>query len=352
MSTIQITEHVAHTGAHTTFYLACGPQAGPLIIFVHGWPELSLSWRHQLPVMAALGFRCIAPDMRGYGQSSIYKEKEDYALERSVGDMIDLLDHLGWDKAIWVGHDWGSPVVWNIASHHPHRCHGVANLCVPYSGSETSGFDSIDRTIYPEDEYPAGQWEYMLYYYENFDKATAEFDANVRTTLKGLFRKGDPSGVGKPAMTAMVRKAGGFFGDFEGAEDPHFGLAHAKDLPVDEDVISEEELQVYTEALEKNGFFGPSAWYVNMEANGAYAATSLNGGTLEMPVLFIGAMYDYTCETITSRAKEPMIKLCGNLTLDVIKSGHWMAQEKPVEVNGVLAKWLATKISDTWPQPG
>lgn len=351
MSKAKITEHLAQTGTHTTFYLASGPEDGPLIIFVHGWPELSLSWRHQLPVMAALGFQCIAPDMRGYGKSSVYKETGDYALEHIVGDMIELLDHLNRDKAIWVGHDWGSPVVWNIASHHPGRCHGVANLCVPYSGSDTSPLDYIDRSIYPEDEYPAGQWEYMIYYLENFAKATAEFDANVYTTLKGLFRKGDPAGMGKPAATAIVRKAGGFFGDLGDALGPLSGLANAKNLPVDEDVISVEDLQMYTEALERNGFFGPDSWYVNMESNATYAASSLNGGRLDMPVLFIGAMYDYTCETVTSRAKEPMEKLCTNLTLDVIKSGHWMAQEKPVEVNGVLVRWLATKVSEVWPQP-
>lgn len=352
MSNPILTEHVAQTGTHTSFYLACGPEDGPLIIFVHGWPELSLSWRHQLPAMAALGFRCVAPDMRGYGRSSIYKEKEDYAVEHSVEDMLGLLDHLNRDRAIWVGHDWGSPVVWNIASHHPERCIAVANLCVPYSGLNTSAFDYIDRTIYPEEEYPAGQWEYMLYYYENFDKATAEFDANVRTAIKALFRKGDPAGRGQPAMTALVRKAGGFFGNLDNSADPKGSLALAEQLPVDEDVIREEDLDVYCEHLERNGFFGPSAWYVNIEANAAYAETSLNAGVLDMPVLFIGAMYDYTCETIDSRAKEPMEALCKNLTLDVIKSGHWMAQEKPVEVNGVLAKWLATSVSDVWPRPG
>ena len=351
MSVPEISEHTAQTGTHTTFYLASGPEDGPLIIFVHGWPELSLSWRHQLPTMAALGFRCIAPDMRGYGKSSIYPQTSDYALENAVGDMLGLLDHLKREKAIWVGHDWGSPVVWNIASHHPQRCHAVANLCVPYSGPVASGLEFIDRAIYPEDEYPAGQWEYMLYYMENFDQATAEFDANVYTALKGLFRKGDPTGMGKPAATAMVRKAGGFFRDLGDARGPLSGLAKAEHLPVDEDVISQEDLQAYTEALERNGFFGPSAWYVNMEANAAYAATSLNEGVLEMPVLFIGAMYDYTCETITSRAKEPMEQLCNDLTLDVVKSGHWMAQEKPIEVNGILVKWLATKVAANWPRP-
>ncbi|MDQ2802249.1 MAG: alpha/beta fold hydrolase, partial [Pseudomonadota bacterium] len=80
--TFAITEHVAKTGDHTTFYLAAGAADAPVIVFVHGWPELSISWRHQLPCFAALGFRCIAPDMRGYGRSSVYSRHEDYALER------------------------------------------------------------------------------------------------------------------------------------------------------------------------------------------------------------------------------------------------------------------------------
>src|SRR5689334_10687224 len=108
-----ITEHTTKSARHTTFYLADGREDGPLIIFVHGWPELSISWRHQLPVMAALGFRAVAPDMRGYGRSSVYGRHEDYALEQTTADMMELLASTGRDKAIWVGHDWGSPVVWS-----------------------------------------------------------------------------------------------------------------------------------------------------------------------------------------------------------------------------------------------
>jgi pimeloyl-ACP methyl ester carboxylesterase len=63
-----VTEHIAKSARHTTFYLACGGAHRPVIIFVHGWPELSMSWRHQLPCFASLGFRAIAPDMRGYGR--------------------------------------------------------------------------------------------------------------------------------------------------------------------------------------------------------------------------------------------------------------------------------------------
>lgn len=110
--TFPILENVTKSARHTSFYLSCGRTLAAPIIFVHGWPELSYSWRHQLPVFAGLGFRAIAPDMRGYGRSSTYARHEDYALEHIVTDMIELLDSLGVKKAIWVGHDWGSPVVW------------------------------------------------------------------------------------------------------------------------------------------------------------------------------------------------------------------------------------------------
>ncbi|MFT7128913.1 MAG: pimeloyl-ACP methyl ester carboxylesterase [Gammaproteobacteria bacterium] len=342
MISTEISEHSIKTDSHTSFYLACGPEDGPLMIFVHGWPELSLSWRHQLPAFAALGFRCIAPDMRGYGRSSIYPEYADYTQELIVADMLSLLKTLNHEKAIWVGHDWGSAVVWNIAGHHPERCVAIVSLCVPYMPGglvlETA-IELVDRNIYPEDVYPAGQWEYMRFYEENFDKATADWERDIHRSMKIMFRKGDPSGMGKVAGTAMTRINGGWFGS--SPETP--------DLPIDKDIISEEDLKIYVEGLERNGFFGPGSWYMNHAANCEYGQRALNNGVLEMPVLFIGGMYDYTCETINSQAKEPMQKLCKNISFDVIKSGHWMAQEKPLEVNATIAKWMATQVAGYWP---
>jgi pimeloyl-ACP methyl ester carboxylesterase len=339
----QITEHVAKTKRHTTFYLAAGPQDGPLLLFVHGWPELSHSWRHQLPVFAGLGFRVVAPDMRGYGRSSTYPAHSDYALEHIVADMVELLDHLGAKRAVWVGHDWGSPVVWNLASHHPDRCHGAANLCVPYGGLDR-GWDSIlslvDRRIYPEAQFPYGQWEYIRFYEENFAKATQTFEAHPYNTVRALFRQGNPADQGKPARTAYVRQKGGWFG----------GANAAPEFPHDPDVASEEDLLTYAAALDRSGFFGPDSWYMNNEANAAYASRAVNGGVLTMPVLFLGAQYDYTCETHTSRLAEPMRALCKDLTFKMLRCGHWMAQEKPLEVNAALAQWLATKLPEVWPQ--
>jgi pimeloyl-ACP methyl ester carboxylesterase len=88
---------------------------------------------------------------------------------------------------------------------------------------------------------------------------------------------------------------------------------------------------------------------VNHAANVAYAAQAVNDGYLDMPVLFLAARYDYTCESVTSRLAEPMRARCRNLSEQIIASGHWMAQEKPVQVNAALARWLATSVPQAWP---
>jgi pimeloyl-ACP methyl ester carboxylesterase len=338
---LPITEHIVKTARHTTFYLGCGAEDAPLIVFVHGWPELSISWRHQLPCLAGLGFRAVAPDMRGYGRSSVYSRHEDYALDEIVKDMLELLDALGRERAVWVGHDWGSPVVWSLASHHPERCFGVANLCVPYF---SRGFAPdilvplVDRSVYPEAQYPVGQWDYQLFYEESFDKASAAFEANVRNTVKALFRKGNPKAKGKPSRTALVRHDGGWFG----------GTGQAPDLPMDTDVLTEEDAHKYATALEANGFFGPDSWYMNRRRNLELAAKAVNGGKLSMPVLFLHGEYDYTCETVTSRLAEPMRQDCSRLSEVTVASGHWMAQEKPVAVNAALVRWLAGEFPELW----
>jgi pimeloyl-ACP methyl ester carboxylesterase len=337
-----VTEHVAKSARHTSFYLACGPEDGPLVVFVHGWPELSISWRHQLPFLAGMGFRAVAPDMRGYGRSSVYGRHEAYALRESTADMIELLDHLGRDKAVFVGHDWGSPVVWSLASQHPGRCHGVANLCVPYipaGFAPANIIPLVDRAVYPEAEYPAGQWDYQLFYEEQFEKAHAAFEANVPATVKLLFRAGGPAGAGVPAATSQTRRNGGWFGP----------LPAAPDLPRDESVLTEQDLHAYASALERNGFFGPDSWYMNAARNIAFAAEAPNGGRIDLPVLFIHGAYDWVCQTLTSRLAEPMRAACPDLTEATALSGHWMAQEKPTVVNAALARWLATKLPEVWP---
>lgn len=336
-----VQENVVTTARHSTFFLSCGPETGTPIIFVHGWPEQSRSWRHQLPAFGRLGFRAIAPDMRGYGRSTVHPRNEDYCLEQIVADMVELLDHLGAEKAVWVGHDWGSPVVWAMAQQHPERCHGVASLCVPYISEGLAPETLIplaDRRIYPEAQYPAAQWDYMLFYRENFTAAHTAFEMDVRATVKALFRAGDPAGRGQPAFTAAVRATGGWFGP--GAPAP--------DMPRDDSVLTQEDEDHYTAALEKNGFFGPDSWYMNAAANAEFARRARANWRLAMPVLFVHAAHDFVCETIDSGLALPMREACANLTEATIYCGHWVAQEKPLELNAALSRWLDDELRPLW----
>src|SRR5262249_42250804 len=153
--------------------------------------------------------------------------------------MLELLGALGRETAIWVGHDWGSPVVWSLASHHPERCLGVASLCVPYIATGFAPKTTaplVDRKVYPEADYPVGQWDYMLFYEQNSDRARAGLEADIPAPGRGMSRAGDPAGRGKPARTAAIRRAGGWFG----------AAGKAPDLPIDTRVVTEEDASKYT----------------------------------------------------------------------------------------------------------
>ena len=303
-----ITENVLKKSEHTTFYLACGPRDGP-----------------------------VAPDMRGYGRSTVHPRHEDYALPHSVNDMLELLQSTGRERALWIGHDWGSPVVWSIAAHHPERCIGVASLCIPYL---PDGFTPdnlvplVDRTVYPESEYPAGQWDYQFFYQDNFELARTAFERNVTNAVKAMFRRGDPAGVTKPSRLATIRRDGGWFG----------GAGVAPDLPLDPAVLTETDLHAYAAALERNGFFGPDSWYMNPERNEKYAKEADHRGMLSMPVLFLHGAYDTVCATVGTRLADPMRHSCADLTEVIVQSGHWMAQEQPVAVNRAVTQFIGLKL--------
>lgn len=178
----------------------------------------------------------------------------------------------------------------------------------------------------------------MRYYEESFAEAIAPMDANVYAFMKLLFRKGNPEGEGQRAFTATARRSHGLLG---GSVIP--------DLPRD-NVVTEEDLSIYVAALERNGFSGPSSWYMNHRANVEYAQTARNDDYLDRPVLFLAARCDYVCECTHSRLAEPLRTYCRHLTEETFCSGHWMAREKPREVNAALVKWLATAVPGVWPR--
>lgn len=330
---IELAQGACQTARHRTAWLETGPRNGPLLILLHGWPELSIVWRSQLLYFAQQGFRCVAPDMRGYGGSSVPDAVSAYAMRELVGDMLELHDALGGEPAIWIGHDWGSAVVWAMASHHAQRCRAVASLCVPYLArglALPNLVPLIDRELYPADRFPVGQWDYWLYYREHFAAAAAAFEADVEGTLSLLYRAGSPDQVGNPALTASIRTNGGWFGE-KGRPPamPHEGL-----------LLSTDDFALLVNAFATTGFAGANAWYMNDADNLAFASEAPDFGRIALPALFVHAAWDTTLNTLHSELANPMREDCLALTEATISAGHEVMLEEPDALNAAIAEWL------------
>ncbi|KJZ79923.1 hypothetical protein HIM_00637 [Hirsutella minnesotensis 3608] len=327
------------------FYLACGPLEGPLLIFCHGWPGIGKTWIHQLNTFASLGFRCIAPDMPGYGKSTVTDKISDYSQENIVEGMLALLADTDRDAAVWIGHDWGSGCVWSFAVHHPQKCIAAISLAVPYRLIELGVDECVkysDRSLYPKDKYPDAQWSYMRFYVESFDKAVAFHNSDAAGFTKKVFTIVGAHGYSQPALTATTVQDGGWFGGAKSAPPP-------EDTPDDAICLPNDVLADMTEAFKKNGYFAPDAYYNNIDANRAYNLAPDVDPVLRMPVLFIGAQFDTVCHTLNSRLTEPQRRLCRNLSQVHIDAGHFVQLEKPAETNAVIARWLSTEVSHEWP---
>lgn len=337
MMGVEIETRALKTPRHTTSYLEAGPPAAPLMFFVHGFPALGAAWRPQIEHFAKRGWRCIAPDMRGFGGSSVPSDPAAYSVAEGIDDMAELHDALGGAPAVWVGHDWGTAVVWAMAARHAERCRAVVGLTIPYI---PDGFTLervaplVDRRLYPPDQFPLGQWEYMQFAIDEPELVAEEFAADAEATFVAMFRSGNPETVGTPAFTATVRAQRGWFGP----------PRRAPRMERDEAVLSQELLDTLVRAYQKTGFLGGNAWYAN--AGGALEPTepAPDGGRLSLPVLFIHAAWDRVCDTVDSALADPMRAACDDLTEVTIDAGHWVAQEKPEEVNEAIAEWLKRAV--------
>jgi pimeloyl-ACP methyl ester carboxylesterase len=321
---------------HTTRYWECGPAKGPLLIFLHGWPEIGLVWRAQIEAFASEGWRCVAPDMRGYGGSSAPGAYDAYALAEIVGDMAEFHDHLGAGSAIWIGHDWGSPVVGALAAQHAVRCRGLVMISVPYfpdSFALPSLRPLVDRQLYPADQYPEGQWDYFRFYQTNFEQTVTDFDADIAATLASVYRPGNPAIAGHVSPTASVTRNGG-----------RYGSAHRAPPTLPDDTLwPPKDFDALVEAFNVHGFRPANAWYLNDSANVAYARTAPNSGQLRQPALFINGDWDPLCDITRNRLGEPMRRACEDLSVTNLPGGHWLPLECKAEVIQEMRSWLDAK---------
>lgn len=173
---------------------------GPPVILCHGFPELGYSWRHQLPALAAAGYRAIAPDLRGYGQSSMPADVESYDVLSLCQDMLGLLDDLGEERAVFIGHDWGANLVWQLALAHPGRVSAVVGMSVPFVPRAPAPPVGLLRKALGEDFY--------IVWFQQTGVADAALLYDVRRTLSTRKVWG-PRGAAKPSASARLRASSG-----------------------------------------------------------------------------------------------------------------------------------------------
>ncbi|KAI0147397.1 putative epoxide hydrolase [Xylariaceae sp. FL1272] len=335
------TEHdVLYAGNKKIHYHAAGPALGPLIIFVHGWVGTGILWKAQLATFASLGFRVIAPDMPGYGQSTSRRVLDDYHQEAIVEGMKALLEAQSRDAAIWVGHDWGAGVVSSVATQQPGIVKGLITVCVPYHSIELGwgGFlPLVNRSIYPAAEYEFGQWDYMKNYEEDFEGTVKWFDGDITGFCKFMVMEPQPPEGRFDAMFSSVRKSGWFGGipDFSAVETTGPSL------------VSSDVFDSFHGDMQRTGFWGGCAYYMHHERNASYNGQKADN-TLTQPVLFIHATWDLVCDTKTSRLAEPMRGACSNLTEATIESGHFPQMHKPTEFNAVICRFIMEELPSEW----
>ncbi|MGV0790432.1 alpha/beta hydrolase [Mycolicibacterium sp. XJ1819] len=295
-----------------------GDRGAPVVVLTHGFPELAYSWRHQLPALAAAGFHVLAPDQRGYGGSSKPADVEAYNVVDLCADVVGLLDDVGAERAVIVGHDFGGVVAWTAPLLHPDRFAAVAGLSVPPVPRSRVPTTQAFRRKFGDNFF------YILYFQEP-GPADAELNRDPATTMRKLLGSLTTSADEAEALRMLQPGPQGFI---DRLPDPNA-------LP---DWISEHEIAHYVEEFTRNGFTAPLNWYRCFDLNWKLTATT-PAATITVPSLFIGGSADPTL-AYTPRHRVGEVVAGDYREVMIEGAGHWIQQERPDEVNDELRRFL------------
>ena len=295
---------------------------GPLVLLCHGFPESWYSWRHQIVPIAEAGYHVIAPDLRGYGDSTKLPNVDDYGIEKLNHDLLGLVDDAGEEQAVFVGHDWGALIVWDLARLHPERVRGVVGVSVPLMNYPAQPVPLM-RAVFGESFY--------IVYFQN---------GRARRDRDGEGRAGhdDPNVVGRLRRLrtcARVRRCAGHHGS------GWLPRVDARRCPRScRRGSTEEDIDVYTAQFEKSGFFGPVSFYRNLDANWELTNV-LPVERISMASGFIGGDHD-TVVRGTQAQIDAMPSLLPDYrgTWMLEGPGHWTQQEDPAGFNAALLEFL------------
>ena len=296
---------ISVNGINLEVFEAGKENKGKPIVLCHGWPQHAYSWRHQISALVDAGYHVIIPNQRGYGGSSKPQAVEDYDLTHLTGDLVALLDYYGYQDAIFMGHDWGSTVVWGLTLLHPDRVKKIINLSVSY----------LERGDRPWIEFLTeflGTDNYMVHFNQKPGVADAVFNEHTDQFLRNLFRKNIPFSEPEPGMSLI-------------------NLARQEAL-VGDPIMDEEDLQMFVASFKASGFTPSLNWYRNLDRNWHLLGTV--DPIIKQPALMIYGDKDPVLQFDRLADYVPSVDV---VTLDC---GHWIQEEKADEVNEVVLEWL------------
>ncbi|UMZ14904.1 alpha/beta hydrolase [Pseudomonas sp. MPFS] len=305
-------QHIlAVNGIELSVWVA-GPEQGRPVWLLHGFPECWHSWRHQVPALAAAGFRVFVPEMRGYGRSSAPQAIADYDLLTLCADIQQAMEAFGHERVCMVGHDWGAPVAWHLALLEPQRVAALVTMSVPFAGRPKRPASEIMRQVH------GGHFNYILYFQEP-GVAEAELDADIDTSLRLFMGNIEALLQPKPADSRL----------FDGVTIPD-------SLP---SWCPEDDFQVYRQAFVGRGFRPALNWYRNFERNWQRTEFLAQARVIQ-PTLFllgdrdpVGVLEAHTLKRMPDRVAD--------LEQHVLQGcGHWIQSERAQQVNHRLLDFL------------
>jgi len=294
-----------------------GPEDGPPLLLVHGWPELAYSWKPVWQALTGAGYRVIAPDLRGFGRSDCPQGIEHYDMDTLVGDLTGLLDTLGIERCVFCGHDWGGIIVWHAAMLASERVAGVIGVNTPHLPRPSTPPSEAFRELGGEDHY--------ILRFQEPGYAESRFEGREDDFFAYIFAKPPPASVFEalfPDITHIVKN----FEGFEGRPERRI-------------VVPAEDRKVYADAYHATGFASGLNLYRNFDAN-----WQRMGGVdhrLSMPCLMIAAQCDFMLPPTLARW---MPALCSDLDMHTLEGcGHWTMWERPDDLSKLMTNWLANR---------
>jgi len=300
-----------------------GPKDGVPVVLCHGFPELAYSWRHQLPALAAAGFRAIAPDQRGYGRTSRPADVASYDIAHLTADLAGMLDALGLKDAIFCGHDWGGIVSWQMPLLYPSRVRGSIGVNTPFMARGPMDPIAMMRAVFGEDMY--------IVYFQKPGLADAALAKDVGKSMRFFMRKTGMKAADYAKLPAEQRN-----------------LALVKALEADEAswggqgsaLLTPEELKYFVDAFTRTGFTGGINWYRNFTRNWEKSEGVVQ--KVNVPSLMIMAEDDVVLSPAMAEGMEQYVP---DLEKVLIKDcGHWTQQEHPDQVNKIMVDWLKKRF--------